>query len=300
MDCNKFEHSLSEYLDGELDSRVRTECAAHRLICRSCRELYNDVRSTVQALNGFVLREEDPEGLTDRILAATTTGEMLNCNEFDRLLERYFDGVILAPTFQNFQSHFGKCPKCRRLMAGIEDAIGMCREAKDVELAIPDTLHDRIVAATLGPQNTTWFGRSRALFFQLNGELMNRLIGRLIGMMWKPSMAAAGLIFAASSLFIISRFGSVSGMAEHAESKARRIVIEGEKRLSDTQEKTWDGLRNVSEGVHSVLFSGAEPPAAVVKPRPPRSSPSPTPKLSRKTNDPTAIEPQSSNLSSGQ
>lgn len=286
MDCNKFEHSISDYLDGELDSRVRAECAAHRLICRGCRELYNDVRSTVQALNGFVQSEEDLEGLNDRILAATTTGEMLNCNEFDRLLERYFDGVILAPTFQNFQSHFGKCPKCRRLMAGIEDAIGMCREAKEVEIAVPDTLHDRIVAATLGPQYTSWVGRSRALFFQLTGA------------MWKPSMAAAALIFAASSLFIISRFGSVSALAEHAESKARRIVSEGEKRLTDTQEKTWDGLQNLSQGVHSVLFSGAESPAAVIKPRPVRTTPSPSPKASNQSQE--SVKDPVAGLRSGQ
>src|SRR5262249_44919575 len=199
MDCIKFQNSISDYLEDEVDSRIKAECAAHRLICRECRELYNDVRSTVQALNGIAYSEEEPEGLKNRIIAATTTGEMLSCNEFDKLLERYFDGVILAPTFQNFQSHFEKCPKCRRLLAGIEDAVAMCRDAKAVEIAVPDDLHDRIVAATVGTKNSGWL------------RLAQNLLASLINLMWTPQMAAAGLIFAASSLFVISRFGSVSG-----------------------------------------------------------------------------------------
>src|SRR5262249_36136375 len=158
----------------------------------------------------------------------------LSCNEFDKLLERYFDGVILAPTFQNFQSHFEKCPKCRRLLAGIEDAVAMCRDAKAVEIAVPDDLHDRIVAATVGTKNSGWL------------RLAQNLFASLINLMWTPQMAAAGLIFAASSLFVISRFGSVSGMAEHAETKAKRIVSEGEKRFIYTGAMARTGLRSVT------------------------------------------------------
>ena len=128
MNCVKFQDSLSDYLEGALDPRARAECAAHRLICGECRELYNDVRATVQALNALASGDAEPEGLPGRIIAHTTTGEMLSCGEFDKLLERYFDGVILAPTFQTFQSHFEKCLKCRRLLSGIEDAIVMLDE----------------------------------------------------------------------------------------------------------------------------------------------------------------------------
>lgn len=104
MNCVRFQDSLSDYIEGALDPRVRAECAAHRLICGECRELYSDVRATVQALNAVGAGDfTEPEGLRNRILAATGAGEMLSCEEFDRLLERYFDGVILAPTFQTFQ-----------------------------------------------------------------------------------------------------------------------------------------------------------------------------------------------------
>ena len=139
MDCLKFQDSLSDYVEGTLDSRVRAECAGHRLVCRDCRELYTDVRATLQALNAIAVQDvEKPEGLESRIIAATTTGEMLSCNEFDRLIERYFDGVLLAPMFQTFQAHFEKCSKCRRLMSGIEEAIETERaqRSKNITLAL--------------------------------------------------------------------------------------------------------------------------------------------------------------------
>src|SRR5687767_5078573 len=100
MNCVKFQDALSDYLDGALDPRARAECAAHRLICGECRGLSTAVRGAVQPLSALRLCDDEPEGLPDRIIAHTTTGEMLSCGEFDRLLERYFDGVILAPTFQ--------------------------------------------------------------------------------------------------------------------------------------------------------------------------------------------------------
>jgi predicted anti-sigma-YlaC factor YlaD len=166
MDCLKFQDSLSDYAEGALDSRSRAECAGHRLVCRDCRELYSDVRAMMQALNVFASDDiEKPEGLESRIIAATTTGEMLSCNEFDRLIERYFDGVLLAPTFQTFQGHFEKCSKCRRLMSGIEEAIEICHEIKQAEVDAPPSLQDRILAATVGNQKTSWLGRAKGVLF---------------------------------------------------------------------------------------------------------------------------------------
>ena len=266
MDCTKFQDSISDCLEGAVDSRYRAECAAHRLVCAGCRDLYNDVRATVQALNSVAFMDvEGVEGLEDRIIAATTTGEMLSCNTFDKLLEQYFDGVILAPTFQNFQSHFDQCSKCRRLLAGIEDAVAMCRDAKEVELAVPDSLHDRIVAATIGPKDLNWMARL------LNSTLT------FAGLFWTPQMAAAALIFAASSLMIISRWGSVGGMAEHAETKAKRIVNESQQRISDTGAKARSGLQSVSFGVNSLLFDGGSEKPATQRARPRAAQPSPTP-----------------------
>jgi predicted anti-sigma-YlaC factor YlaD len=229
MDCNKFQDSISDYLDSALDSRTRAECTAHRLICRECREVYNDVRATLQALNSIEVREmEDPPGLDSRIIARTTAGEMLSCSDFDKLIERYFDGVILAPTFQTFQGHFEKCTKCRRLMVGIEDAISMCREIKESEVEVPSSLHDRIVAATLGVKE------------EVSGDWSQKVRRARVALinfarsLWTPQMAVAALIFAATTLLILSRFGSVSSMAAQAETQAEILVNQGQRAINQT------------------------------------------------------------------
>jgi len=228
MDCLNFQDVLSDYLEGELDSRSRAECAAHRLVCTDCRELYNDVRFTVETLSASAGDDfERSEGLVTRIMAATTTGEMLSCNEFDRLIEKYFDGVLLAPTFHTFQLHFEKCSKCRRLMAGIEEAIEICREIKEAEVEAPASLRDRILAATVGNHKTSRLQQTK-----------ESLIGFLIAFartVATPQIAAALLIFAASSLLVLSRFGSVSGMASHATNQAELLVNQGQRALNSFQ-----------------------------------------------------------------
>lgn len=245
MNCVKFQDSLSDYIEGALEPRTRAECAAHRLTCGECRELYNDVRVTVQALNAFSRREiDEPEGLQHRILAATTTGEMLSCTEFDKLLERYFDGVILAPTFQTFQTHFEQCAKCRRLLNGIEEAISMCREAKETEVEVPDSLYDRIVAATVGVRSASWIERAQSALVNFARPLMS------------PQMAVAAMILAAISLLILSRFGSISNLTTHAEQKAESIVNQGQRKIKSSSAAARSGFQRVSYEVNSFLFSG--------------------------------------------
>src|SRR5262249_28654458 len=259
---------------GALDPRARAECAAHRLICGECRELYNDVRATVQALNALGLCEAEPEGLPDRIIAHTTTGEMLSCGEFDTLLERYFDGVILAPTFQTFQSHVENCLKCRRLLNGIEEAIVMLQEAKGAEVEVPGSLHDRIVAATIGRDRLSRIGRARSSLANFAQSLMQRLIS--------PQMAVAAMIIALISLLVISRFGSVGNMTTSAEQKVESLVNQGQQKINGAGAMARSGFQRVSYGVNAFLFSGAAtaPTAPTECPTPqppPRSDQAPDP-----------------------
>jgi predicted anti-sigma-YlaC factor YlaD len=245
MNCVKFQDSLSDYLEGAIDPRARAECAAHRLICGECRELYNDVRGAVSALGALRSCDDEPEGLSSRIIAHTTPGEMLSCGEFDRLLERYFDGVILAPTFQTFQSHFGHCLKCRRLLNGIEEAIVMLQEAKVAEVEVPGSLHDRIVAATIGKESSRWIGRAQSSIINFAQRLL------------PPQIAVAAMIIALISLLVISRFGSVGNLTSTAEQKVESLVNQGHQKINGAGAMARSGLQRVSYGVNTFLFSGA-------------------------------------------
>jgi predicted anti-sigma-YlaC factor YlaD len=275
MNCVRFQDSLSDYIEGALDSRSRAECAAHRLICCECRELYNDVRATVQALHaigaGDLIEPAEPEGLRNRILAATTTGEMLSCAEFDRLLERYFDGVILAPTFQTFQSHFEQCFKCRRLLNGIEEAIEMLHEVKETELETPSSLHDRIIAATVGRKNASWIRRAQSAIINLAQPLMS------------PQIAVATMILAAISLLLISRFGSVSNLTSQAEQKAESLVSEGQRKINSTGALALSGFQRVSYLLSGPNVKDAKPAPAKTRPDALRAQPA-----SRPQNDPAS------------
>jgi hypothetical protein len=211
----------------------------------------------MQALGTVATEDHGPlDSLNSRILAATTAGEMLSCKEFDRLIERYFDGVLLAPAFQTFQGHFEKCSKCRRLMAGIEEAIEICHEIKETEVDTPPSLQDRILAATVGPRKTSLLGHWKELLvgLLLNGARTLRT----------PQMIAALLIFAAGSLLILSRFGSISGMAAHATSQAGML----HEKISVTSALALSELGRVE-----TLLSGEK------QANPPQSAPQPSPTL---------------------
>ncbi len=211
MNCSIFQNRISEYLDGELVARAKAEFAAHRLSCRACREVFNDVRDTVQALNLYAQADTANslttlEALEARIVDATSAGEMLSCTEFDKMIERYFDGVILGPTFQSFQAHFEDCWKCRRLLKGIEEAKEMMREARE-EIEMPSTLPRRIMAATIGQETNTFFDKlSRSL-----------KVGQWV---------AAMLIFAATGMVINYRYGSVENLATQKQELFNQAVLD--------------------------------------------------------------------------
>lgn len=240
MECHQFQELVTDYLEGSISPRLRVECASHRLVCRECRELYDDVRSMVRTLNDLGTERQLPSAdLPQRILTATMAGEMLGCGEFDQLLAEYFDGVILAPTYHTFQHHFLVCDKCRRLMAGVEEAIALCQEVRGTEVEMPDSLPERIVAVTVGeePEGMGWRGWTRLAAF---GH------GRV---------AAAILILAASSLLILSRYGSLAGMANHASLQADLLVSDGQERLSRTGEVARGKFEEMSREMNTLLVN---------------------------------------------
>jgi len=149
MDCLQFEDAISDYLDCGLARPVRRTFCEHLLACRPCHQTFNDVREALDACHS--LREPGEHsvmafaGVTQRILNATTAGEMLSCRTLDALISDYFEGNIESSCETIFSEHFAVCDSCRRLVDGVRESL----EAPEI-IEVPDHLYDRIFAATIG------------------------------------------------------------------------------------------------------------------------------------------------------
>ncbi|HEX4950430.1 MAG TPA: hypothetical protein VFZ34_27440, partial [Blastocatellia bacterium] len=106
----------------------------------------------------------------------------------------------------SFQAHFEGCWKCRRLLRGIEEAKELMREAKE-GVEMPAHLPQRILAATMGQETSTFFDRlSRSL-----------KVGQWV---------AAMLIFAATGMLINYRYGSVENLATQKQELLNKAVVD--------------------------------------------------------------------------
>ena len=149
IDHVQFEELISEYLDGGLARPVRRNFAEHLLACRPCHLLFNDVREGLDACHH--LKESQMREIAlfteveQRILNATTAGEMLSCRTLDALISDYFEGIIEHSYDDIFREHFAICAGCRRLVEGVRQSL---EEPDEVE--VPEDLYGRILAATSG------------------------------------------------------------------------------------------------------------------------------------------------------
>ncbi|MBO0719978.1 MAG: hypothetical protein J2P41_04105 [Blastocatellia bacterium] len=148
MECAQFEELISDYLDCGLARPVRRDFCEHLLACRPCHLLFNDVREAIDSCH--ILKESpmrEMELFTEvnqRIINATTAGEMLSCRTLDALILDYFEGLIESSYEMIFSEHFAACESCRRLVEGVRKSI------EEEAVAVPEELNDRIIAATVG------------------------------------------------------------------------------------------------------------------------------------------------------
>ncbi len=149
MECAQFEELISDYLDCGLARGVRRSFCEHLLACPPCHQIFNDVRGGIDACH--VIKESQIREVAlfieveQRIINATTAGEMLSCRTLDALISDYFEGIIEGSYEKIFNEHFTACDSCRRLVEGVRESIEV-QEAVDV----PVDLYDRILAATVG------------------------------------------------------------------------------------------------------------------------------------------------------
>ncbi|MEP7341435.1 MAG: hypothetical protein ABI977_27135 [Acidobacteriota bacterium] len=149
MECLQFEELISDYLDCGLMRPVRRDFCEHLLACRPCHQVFNDVREMLEAC--YVIRDSHVGEATvfasvqQRILNATTAGEMLSCRTLDALISDYFEGNIESSYETIFNEHFAICASCNRLVEGVRESLA---DPETVE--VPEELYDRIFAATMG------------------------------------------------------------------------------------------------------------------------------------------------------
>lgn len=148
MECLQFEDLISDYLDGGLARPLRRTFCEHLLACRPCHQIFNDVRD---ALDACQLVQESPARhdapfavVTERIISATTAGQMLSCRTLDALISDYFDGLIESSYETLFNEHFAVCEGCRHLVAGVRESL-----IEPTEVEVPAELYERIFAVTM-------------------------------------------------------------------------------------------------------------------------------------------------------
>lgn len=149
MECLQFEELISDYLDCGLARPVRRDFCEHLLACRVCHQLFNDLREMLDACatikESHVHEATRFAGVEQRIISATTAGEMLSCRMLDALISDYFEGNIERSYETIFSEHFAVCESCSRLVEGVRESL----EEPETE-DVPDELYDRIFAATVG------------------------------------------------------------------------------------------------------------------------------------------------------
>lgn len=147
MECAQFEEFISDYLDCGLARPTRRNFCEHLLACRQCHQIFNDVREAIDSCRQ--LKESQTREIAlfteveQRIINATTAGEMMNCRTLDALISDYFDGLIESSYETIFNEHFAVCDGCRRLVEGVRESL---EEPESIEE--PEELYDRIFAAT--------------------------------------------------------------------------------------------------------------------------------------------------------
>lgn len=262
IECSTFQETLTDYIEGMVCPEVRVSCALHRLNCRQCHDLYDQVKSSMRLLQMVRLEEPSPSStLAGRIIDATCQGEMSGCAAFDHLISQYFDGVILAPDYQEFQRHFEACEKCRFLLAGIEVAIENCQRLGEVEVDVPAGLARRILTATIG---------NVGLGIELDRRIAMaaRCLPRSIDL---GRVAAASLIIAASVLLIVTRFDSLDGIATEAD----LVVSRGQVRVLRTGYEARESLGVITSSMNRIFTDLPQPGQTGRPSRPERMAPSP-------------------------
>jgi hypothetical protein len=150
INCTKFEELLTDYLDRTLDSTTNAAVGEHALSCPLCHALLNDVKESLELCRTVAAPKVSMTHLEARVLSMTMPETAMGCPEFEAYLTDYMDGFLPAALFHRWERHAVLCNTCTDLPGMVVRSIAACYTYKMDELAVPEGLHDRILAATTG------------------------------------------------------------------------------------------------------------------------------------------------------
>ncbi|MCA1622272.1 MAG: zf-HC2 domain-containing protein [Acidobacteria bacterium] len=223
INCSNFEELLTDYLDGNLDRRLKVAMAEHALSCPLCHALLNEVKDALQLCHEISVPKTSFVKLEARILSMTTPETAMVCNDFEEHLTDYLDGFLPAPVFHRWERHAVLCEKCTDLPGEVVRSIAACYTYKLEELPIPAGLNAKILQATLGMEKRQTVKPSRTA----------QTIEWIRGLSFPisiPQFAPVAMIMLFAVLIFsqtVSADGSISGMYQKSFELAGQTYQQG-------------------------------------------------------------------------
>jgi anti-sigma factor RsiW len=80
----------------------------------------------------------------------STPDEKITCREFVELMDLYHDGILPASQSRSFESHLGRCPRCREYLNSYEATVRSAHAAmKPAEDRTADSIPEDLVKKIL-------------------------------------------------------------------------------------------------------------------------------------------------------
>jgi hypothetical protein len=224
MDCRKFEDSITDYLDGSLQSPVAQLFLAHSLQCRACRSLLDEVKSTLHDCKQ-PQEVETPSHLEVALCTIAGDDAGFGCRSFEEIITEFLDGFVPAATYHRFEEHADVCGRCSSLLTDVVYAVAACHSVHTYEeVELPETLLGSLVSIMPGLPR-----RLNNRFAERMSVFVSALIPRATQNRRWTFATAASLAFAtfAFLLFGFSDDRTVAGIYRQAHVKFAELYSQG-------------------------------------------------------------------------
>jgi anti-sigma factor RsiW len=255
MKCNQFEQKLSDYLDGLMAASEAADFGQHALQCRGCRQLLDDVKSSVRECKATIDVEAPPTLETTLLMIPSGYGP-LDCLAFEELITEFLDGFVPAPTYHRFEQHADTCSECSSLLTEVVYAVAACHSVHTYEeYDPPEELVHTLLTAMPQPQRS------------LRRRVEERL-SAWASLLMPRTAQGAPWSFATASVLAFAMFGvllfdfsddrTLSGIYRQARVKAAEFYSEGTD-IYAQKDQVVARIREVGSGIGEIWDTlGAE------------------------------------------